>query len=155
MTIIIQNSVAKELTTANPYAIAVQIEDYPKSASITVGEEVFDSNTKLSSITLQFLLEIVTKNGSCVLPQMKYPPTPAQQQDLYVLIKDKSQRHTVVIQALHIEHPDTRITKIRGMNTVCVFNLKKLNLDNLILIMNLAGVQCKPCKLFFCLFLTL
>ena len=135
------------LQTNSPYAIAVQIEDYPKT-SITVGGTSFSTTNRLSSIPLQFLVQITPASDSgCTLPELAYPPTPAQHENINVIIKDGTQQTVVVIQAFHAD-PTVTITQIEGMNKVCVFNFKKARIKstNLILIIiNQAGGQCKLC----------
>lgn len=59
------------------YAVAISVEDYPKSA-ITIGSQVYTTSTKMSTVNLQFLVKTPVVSGNCNDKPRFISPTPAQ-----------------------------------------------------------------------------
>ncbi|XP_052678612.1 integrin beta-like protein A [Crassostrea angulata] len=64
-------------TSNGKYAVAVSVEDYPKS-TITIGSEVYTTSTKMSTVNLQFLVQTPSVSGNCNDKPRFISPTPAQ-----------------------------------------------------------------------------
>nr|XP_022297347.1 sushi, von Willebrand factor type A, EGF and pentraxin domain-containing protein 1-like [Crassostrea virginica] len=63
--------------TNGKYAVAVSVEDFPKS-TIHIGSHVYTPNNKLSTVNLQFLVTTPPISGNCNDKPRFISPTPAQ-----------------------------------------------------------------------------
>nr|XP_019918640.2 integrin beta-like protein A isoform X1 [Crassostrea gigas] len=72
------------------YAVAISVEDYPKS-TIIIGSKVYTTGTKMSTVNLQFLVKTPSISGSCNDKPRFISPTPAQGSTIQIDILQISQ----------------------------------------------------------------
>nr|XP_034306316.1 protein jagged-1a-like isoform X6 [Crassostrea gigas] len=64
-------------TSNGIYAVAVSVEDYPKS-TMTIETQVYTTSTKMSTVNLQFLVQTPNVSGNCNDKPRFISPTPVQ-----------------------------------------------------------------------------
>ncbi|XP_062601357.1 sushi, nidogen and EGF-like domain-containing protein 1, partial [Saccostrea cucullata] len=86
------------------FAVAVTMEDFPKS-TISIGSTAYGTNTRISSVTLQFLIKTPPLSGRCNDKPVFVSPTPAAGTTL----------QTNILQTFHVSFyasDSRRITKM-------------------------------------------
>ncbi|XP_065938381.1 uncharacterized protein [Magallana gigas] len=91
-------------TSNGKYAVAVSVEDYPKS-TITIGSQVYTTSTKMSTVNLQFLVQTPSVSGNCNDKPRFISPTPAQSS-------------TIQTNILQIFHLSFYVTNTRSITKV-------------------------------------